>query len=89
MATKLTLTIEEEVISSAKKYAQKKGKSLSNLVENYLKSISSKEPDLNAISPKVMKLMGVIKLPEDFKYKSELGEALSKNIKNEDYLFRH
>ena len=43
MTTKLTLTIEEKVISSAKKYAQKKGKSLSNLVENYLKSISSNE----------------------------------------------
>lgn len=26
MTTKLTLTIEEKVISSAKKYAQKKGK---------------------------------------------------------------
>ena len=81
MTTKLTLTIEEDVISSAKKYAQKKGKSLSNLVENYLKSISSKEPDLNAISPKVMKLMGVIKLPEDFNYKSELGQSLSKKYK--------
>ena len=81
MTTKLTLTIEDEVISSAKKYAQKKGKSLSNLVENYLKSISSKEPDLNAISPKVMKLMGVIKLPEDFNYKSELGQSLSKKYK--------
>ena len=81
MTTKLTLTIEEEVISSAKKYAQKKGKSLSNLVENYLKSISSKEPDLNVISPKVIKLMGVIKLPEDFNYKSELGQSLSKKYK--------
>ena len=78
MTTKLTLTIEEKVISSAKKYAQKKGKSLSNLVENYLKSISSKEPDLNAISPKVSKLMGVIKLPADFDFKSELGNSLSK-----------
>ncbi|MEO6869719.1 MAG: DUF6364 family protein, partial [Ginsengibacter sp.] len=38
MTTKLTLTIEDKVISSAKKYAQKKGKSLSHLVENYLKS---------------------------------------------------
>ena len=81
MTRKLILTIEEEVISSAKKYAQKKGKSLSNLVENYLKSISSKEPDLNAISPKVIKLMGVIKLPEDFNYKSELGDSLSKKYK--------
>ena len=81
MTTKLTLTIEEKVISSAKIYAQAKGKSLSNLVENYLKSISSKETDLKSISPKVTKLMGVIKLPTDFNYKAELGNSLSKKYK--------
>lgn len=81
MTTKLTLTIEEKVISSAKKYAQKKGKSLSNLVENYLKSISSKDTDVNTLSPRVTKLMGVIKLPTDFNYKTELGNALSKKYK--------
>lgn len=81
MTAKLTLTIEEKVISSAKKYAQKKGKSLSNLVENYLKSISSKETDLNTLSPKVTKLMGVIKLPEDFNYKKDLGNLLSEKNK--------
>ena len=42
MTTKLTLTIEDKVIDSAKEYAKLKGKSLSHLVENYLKSISSK-----------------------------------------------
>lgn len=82
MTTKLTLTIEEEVISSAKKYAQKKGKSLSKLVENYLKSISSKETDINSLSPKVTKLMGIIKLPENFNYKDQLSDLLSKkNLK--------
>ncbi|MFN8249235.1 MAG: DUF6364 family protein [Ferruginibacter sp.] len=81
MTTKLTLTIEEKVISSAKKYAQKKGKSLSNLVENYLKSISSKETDIKTISPKVTKLMGVIKLPSDFSYKAELANSISKKYK--------
>ncbi len=81
MATKLTLTIEEKVIRSAKKYAKKKGKSLSNLVENYLKSISSQETDINTISPKVAKLMGVIKLPADFNYKTELGNSISKKHK--------
>ena len=81
MTTKLTLTIEDKVISSAKKYAQSKGKSLSHLVENYLKSISAKEVDDPAILPKVSKLMGVIKLPKDFDYKSELPVALSKKYK--------
>ena len=80
MTTKLTLTIEDKVIDSAKKYAQKNGKSLSHLVENYLKSISSetKENKDDGISPKVLKLMGVIKLPKDFDYKTELGNALAK-----------
>ncbi|MBK7884369.1 MAG: hypothetical protein IPJ81_11720 [Chitinophagaceae bacterium] len=78
MTTKLTLTIEESVISSAKKYATKKGKSLSDIVENYLKSISTKENEPIAISPKISKLMGVIKLPRNFNYKIELEKALIK-----------
>lgn len=80
MTTKLTLTIEDKVINSAKRYAQKKGESLSHLVENYLKSISTdtKENNEESISPKVLKLMGVIKLPKDFDYKTELGNALVK-----------
>ena len=81
MTTKLTLTIEEKVIHSAKKYAHKKGKSLSHLVENYLKSISIREINNPEISPKVSKLMGIINLPRDFEYKSELTKALAKKYK--------
>jgi hypothetical protein len=81
MTTKLTLTIEDKVIDSAKKYAQKKGKSLSHIIENYLKSITTKESRNEPISPKVLKLMGVIKLPQGFDYKKELGNALSKKYK--------
>ncbi len=81
MTTKLTLTIEDKVISSAKKYAQKKGKSLSHLVENYLKSISVNDSSNLAISPRVSKLRGIIKLPNNFDYKSELSNALSKKYK--------
>jgi uncharacterized protein DUF6364 len=78
MTTKLTLTIEGKVIASAKKYSKKRGKSLSHLVENYLKSISEKEENETAISPKVLKLMGAVKLPEDFNYKKEISNALTK-----------
>ena len=78
MTTKLTLTIDDNVISSAKKYAQRKGKSLSHLVENYLKSIGTKDTGTYVISPKVSKLRGIIKLPNDFDYKTELSNALSK-----------
>ena len=80
MKTKLTLTIEDKVIDSAKKYAQIQGKSLSQLVENYLKSITSEQKGKNEsnISPRVIKLMGVINLSQDFDYKTQLGNALAK-----------
>lgn len=78
MTTKLTLTIEEKVIDSAKKYAQKKGKSLSKLVENYLMSVSTSESTEETLSPKVKKLMGVINLPKNYDYKKEVTKALSK-----------
>ena len=77
MITKLTLTIEEEVIDSAKDYTKSKGKSLSKIVENYLRLISSKEQKSEFIlSPKLSKLLGVISLPEDFDYKSEMSKII-------------
>ena len=48
MNTKLTLTIEQTVIEKAKKYAKDKERSLSNLIENYLKALT-KENDSNEI----------------------------------------
>jgi hypothetical protein len=72
--------MEEKVINSAKKYAQKKGKSLSHLVENYLKSVTAKENREEVLSQKVSKLMGVINLPDGFDYKKELGSRLAKKM---------
>lgn len=78
MTTKLTLTIDEKVINSSKKYAKEKGKSLSNIIENYLKFIASKETDIKTLSPRVTRLMGIIELPGDFNHKNHLGDLLSK-----------
>lgn len=81
MTTKLTLTMDDSVIDSAKKYARSKGKSLSDIVENYLKSITVQESKGEQFSPKVTELMGSVKLPKDFDYKNELGNALNKKYK--------
>jgi hypothetical protein len=40
MITKLTLTLNQEVIDSAKAYAKRNGKSLSAIVENYLRLLN-------------------------------------------------
>ena len=78
MTTKLTLTIDDAVISVAKKYAKSKGKSLSDIVENYLTTLTTKETKEETISPRILKLMGSIDLPEDFDYKKSITEGLSK-----------
>jgi uncharacterized protein (DUF3820 family) len=75
------LTIDDSVISTAKKYAKLKGKSLSDIVENYLMSLTSKENKPESISPKILKLMGTIDLPEDFDYKKELTKGIQRKYK--------
>ncbi|MEQ8552030.1 MAG: DUF6364 family protein [Cyclobacteriaceae bacterium] len=79
MNTKLTLTIEQKLISKAKKYAKSQGRSLSDIIENYLKVIIREENTqvINS-SPIASSLRGSFKMPEDFDYKKELSKALSK-----------
>ncbi len=78
MNTKLTLTIDKEVIEQAKRYAKKENRSLSNLIENFLKHVTreekkEKEHDLH---PDILALRGSVKVSKDFNYKEELEKAL-------------
>jgi hypothetical protein len=73
MTTKLTLTVEEDVIKRAKHYAKNTGRSLSEIIENYLDSLTEKNTDKTP-STKLSKIIGVVKLPEDFDEKAELDE---------------
>jgi hypothetical protein len=67
MNTKLTLSLEKEVIEQAKIYAKGTGRSLSEMVENYFRNLTTNsEFDTESIHPKIKKLIGRIKLPEDF-----------------------
>ena len=78
MNTKLTLTIEQKVIEKAKKYANKKGRSLSDIIENYLKVITKEENTSDIeIAPLAKSLRGSFKAPKDFDYKEELKKGLS------------
>lgn len=78
MNTKLTLTIEQDVIQKAKKYAKDKNRSLSDIIENYLKSLTQEKSDENKpkLTPIVKSLKGSFKMPEDFDYKEELKKVL-------------
>ena len=80
MNTKLTLTIEKEVIQIAKEYAKEKGQSLSDLVENYFKLLINERRPLKAdgLSPRIKRLRGIIKTDKELDYKQILSEELIK-----------
>jgi formiminotetrahydrofolate cyclodeaminase len=78
MATKLTLTVDKAVIERAKSYANRTGRSLSDLIEKYLESITSNEKSDNDISPKLKKIVGAVKLPKNFDEEKELRSYLEK-----------
>jgi hypothetical protein len=77
--TKLTLTIEQSIIKKAKKYAHRKKKSVSKIVEEYLRSVSGerdnfnlKDHEINA--PITESLVGMFK-DSGKDYKDMLAEA--------------
>jgi DNA-directed RNA polymerase subunit L len=80
MNTKLTLTIDKDVVTQAKAYAKRKDRSLSNLIESFLRQLSSEDvktqnKDSN-LHPTIEALKGSIRLPKDFDYKKEVQKAL-------------
>jgi predicted CopG family antitoxin len=60
METKLTLTMDESVISSAKKYAEQNHRSLSRLVETYFRNLTEKPSRKKKFSPLIESIIGVI-----------------------------
>ena len=75
MTTKLTLTLDDKVIRGAKRYAKAKGRSVSELVESYFKSLTELDGDQsNELTPSVKSLMGSFKAPKGFDYKKVLQD---------------
>jgi hypothetical protein len=78
MDSKLTLSINKEIAKRAKFYAKNRGRSLSDLVENYLKLlITDSESIKHEYSPRVKELLGSVSVPEDFDYKKEITDYLT------------
>ncbi len=78
MNTKLTLTIDKDTIGKAKHYASQKGRSLSDIVESYLKALTYKGENKDlAITSRIKSLKGSFSVPDDFDYKKELSKGLS------------
>ena len=77
MSTILTLDIEQNVIERAEIYAKYSKKTLSQLVEEYLLSISSRSNNDNIqLEPITSQLVGIIELDENKNHKELLTDAL-------------
>ena len=78
METQLTLNIESGLAQVVRSYAQKKGYTLSNLVENYflmlVKNEETNEATLNA--PVASSLFGSLVAPDKSDYKEELTNLI-------------
>ncbi len=81
MTTKLTLTLDNETIEAAKKYAKKNKISLSKLVEFYFKSLTSDFVNYNENIPLITKaLSGIAGITTIKSDKELLEDALNKRF---------
>ena len=81
MDKKLTLSVNEKVISKAKDYAKLNRTSLSRMVESYLDSITNSKSKDAEITPLVESICGVISLDKDYNLKENYAKYLSEKYK--------
>lgn len=83
MDKKLTLSLNQQVIEKAKKYAKSNGTSLSKMIEAYFTALTNKldKKDEIEITSLVESLCGVIELPNDFDYKKAKTKTLQEKYK--------
>ena len=85
MEAKLTLKLDKGVIEKAKSYAASQKRSLSKLIETYLKSLASTtEPNVGEeiqISPFVRSLSSGVNIPSDIDYQKQYKDHLSEKHK--------
>ena len=85
MDVKLTLKLDKVVIDKAKEYAASQKRSLSRMIEAYLKSLIDKENSKSdydiEISPFIKSMRTGIKIPVDYDYKKAYGDYLDEKYK--------
>lgn len=79
MQTKLTLSIEKEVIQKAKRYAQKRQESISSLVEAYFRALTSEDAEKSdEIPPITRELAGTLEGVQIDTWKKERMDRLTR-----------
>lgn len=75
--TKLTLSVEEEIVEKAKSHAAANGTSVSAMFSNFVKSLDAgRNRPSRRIGPLTRKLTGILQLPPGKDYRDALTDAL-------------
>jgi len=85
MDTKLTLKLDKFVIDKAKDYASAQKRSLSRIIESYLRSLINKNDPSHSddieISPFVKSMATGVRIPGTLDYKKDYGDYLNQKYK--------
>lgn len=81
MTTKLTLSLDSKIIERAKRYSQKRGTSLSRLVEDYFNKLTheTREGSKKSSFKELIGIGGSV--PKDFDYKEARYKYLTEKHK--------
>ncbi len=78
MTTKLTLSLEKSIIERAKSYAAHTGRSLSDLIESYLDSLTKNSvKEGESLNSELQELYGITKVSNTLNHKTEIRKILS------------
>lgn len=82
MNTKLTLSLNKDIIEQAKIYAKEHNMSLSFIIENYLQKIIAEYTNKTVSKGSIVnELSGIISLNADEDYKKEFTDYLTEKYK--------
>lgn len=76
MNTKLTLSLDRDIIEQAKEFAQARHQSLSKLIEGYLRQLTGSKDVTSPVTPVVAQLSGVLGAEKISGHKREYTDYL-------------
>jgi hypothetical protein len=77
MNTKLTLSLDRDIIEQAKEFAQSRHQSLSKLIESYLQQLTGSKDMKTPVTPLVARLSGVLDARKADAHKREYTDYLA------------
>jgi Family of unknown function (DUF6364) len=77
MNAKLTLSLDRDIIEQAKEFSRSHHKSLSKLIEGYLRQVTHSGDEAKQVTPLVAKLSGVIDVRKLGDHKSDYTDYLA------------